>query len=146
MALDPKKISQRTAETINDIPKIITASLDNTIRLWNSKKMDVANVLGAPPESEVSAMTFLMNSCLVVTGHEDGTLRLWNLEISSSILLKSSKGGQHSNTISCVMADMVDDEEKLFAGSYDGLISCWEITTKGQNKKQASSQATEITA
>ena len=137
MALDPKKIGQKNNETINDIPKIITASLDNTIRLWNSKKMDVANVLEAPSDSEVSCMTFLMESCLVVTGHEDGTLRLWNLEISSSILLKSTKGGQHSNTISCIMSAKIGDEEKIFAGSYDGLISMWEITQKSKNKKAA---------
>ena len=38
MTLDPKKIGAKNNETINDIPKIITASLDNTIRLWKSKK------------------------------------------------------------------------------------------------------------
>ena len=48
MALDPKRIKERTSESINDIPKIITCSLDNTIRLWNSKKMETINVLESP--------------------------------------------------------------------------------------------------
>ena len=50
-------------------------------------------------------MTFLANCCLVATGHEDGALRLWNLEISSSVVLKSPKGGNHVNSISYIIAD-----------------------------------------
>jgi len=50
---------------------------------------DVLNILTAPEHSELSCMAFLVNCCLVATGHEDGSLRLWNLEISSSVLLKS---------------------------------------------------------
>ena len=51
--------------------------------------MEPINVLESPENSEVSCMTFLANCCLVATGHEDGSLRLWNLEISSSVVLKS---------------------------------------------------------
>ena len=60
MALDPKRIKDKTNESINDIPKIITCSLDNTIRLWNSKKMETINVLESPEVAELSCMTFLM--------------------------------------------------------------------------------------
>lgn len=60
MALDPKRIRDKTKESINDIPKIITCSLDNTIRLWNSKKMETINVLESPEIAELSCMTFLM--------------------------------------------------------------------------------------
>jgi WD40 repeat protein len=87
ICLDPKRL--KTNEQIRDKPKIITCSLDNTIRLWDSKKMDVINVLESPDNSELSCMAFLANSCLVATGHEDGAIRLWNLEISSSVVLKS---------------------------------------------------------
>jgi len=45
--------------------------------------------LEAPESSEISSMTFLPKACLVATGHEDGVIRLWNLEISSSVVLKS---------------------------------------------------------
>ena len=50
--------------------------------------MATITVMESPENAELSCMTFLMNSCLVATGHEDGTVRLWNLEINSSVLLK----------------------------------------------------------
>jgi len=109
--LDPKRLEKKTNETIRDKPKLITCSLglDNTIRLWDSKKMEVLNVLEAPAESELSCMAFLANCCLVATGHEDGALRLWNLEISSSVALKSPKGGKHSNSVSCIIGEIYRD-------------------------------------
>ena len=128
ICLDPKRIEQKTNEEIKDKPKIISCSLDNTIRLWDSKKMDVINVLESPDSSELSCMTFLANCCLVATGHEDGAIRLWNLEISSSVVLKSPKGGNHSNSISCIIGEIYKDQEFLVAGSYDGTLSIWEVS------------------
>lgn len=126
ICLDPNRL--KTNDQIRDKPKIITCSLDNTIRLWDSKKMDVINVLESPDNSELSCMTFLPNCCLVATGHEDGAIRLWNLEISSSVVLKSQKGGNHSNSISCIIGEHFNEQEFLIAGSYDGTLSIWEIT------------------
>lgn len=130
IALEPQRLEQKIKEKIPDDPKIITCSLDNTIRLWDSIKIDVLNVLESPEHSELSCMTFLVNSCLVATGHEDGVLRLWNLDISSSVLLKSQKGGNHTNSISCLAGETFKDQEFLIAGSYDGTISVWEISQK----------------
>ena len=128
IALEPSRLEQKTKEKIPDDPKIITCSLDNTIRLWDSIKIDVINVLDAPEHSELSCMAFLVNCCLVATGHEDGALRLWNMDISSSVLLKSQKGGNHTNSISCIIGENFKDQEFLIAGSFDGTISIWEIS------------------
>ena len=89
-------------------------------------------------------MTFLANCCLVATGHEDGALRLWNLEISSSVVLKSPKGGNHVNSISCIIAEVFKEQEFLIAGSYDGTLSIWEISQKasGTGKDQNSISTT----
>ena len=109
IALEPQRLEQKTKEKIPDDPKIITCSLDNTIRLWDSIKIEVINVLEAPDHSELSCMAFLVNSYLVATGHEDGAIRLWNLYISSSVLLKSQKGGNHTNSISCIIGETFKD-------------------------------------
>jgi WD40 repeat protein len=137
--LDPKRLEQKTNESIRDKPKIITCSLDNTIRLWDSKKMDVINLLQSPDDAELSCMTFLPNCCLVATGHEDGSLRLWNLEISSDVVLKSQKGGNHTNSISCITSDKFKESEFLIAGSYDGTVSIWDISQKASVAKGESS-------
>jgi len=144
ICLDPKRIEQKTNEEIKDKPKIISCSLDNTLRLWDSKKMDVINVLESPESSELSCMAFLANCCLVATGHEDGAIRLWNLEISSSVVLKSPKGGSHTNSISCIIGEIYKDQEFLVAGSYDGTLSIWEVSQKAVAKEGANSSATTI--
>jgi len=36
-----------------------------------------------------SSMTLLKRSCLFATGHEDGYVKIWNLEIGSYITLES---------------------------------------------------------
>lgn len=75
-------------------------------------------------------MTFLPNCCLVATGHEDGAIRLWNLEINSSVLLKCHDSQRHKNTISCIHACRWKDSEFLMCGDYDGHITIWEISEK----------------
>ena len=90
-------------------------------------------------------MTFLVNCCLVATGHDDGTLRLWNLDISSSILLKSQKGGGHENSISCIIGEIYNDQEFLIAGSYDGKISIWEIGQKASTSKDGANSSLSTT-
>lgn len=86
-------------------------------------------------------MTFLINCCLVATGHEDGAIRLWNMEINSSVTLKCDENYKHSNSISCIQGIIWKDSEFLICGSrsshflillvgYDGRISLWEISEK----------------
>ena len=47
IALEPQRLEDKykALEEIPDDPKIITCSLDNTIRLWDSTDMEVLNVL-----------------------------------------------------------------------------------------------------
>ena len=88
IVLEPSKMITSHEEKIPDTAKVITASFDNSILLWDYDKLEVITRMEAPEESELSCMTFLPNCCLVATGHEDGAIRLWNLEINSSVLLK----------------------------------------------------------
>lgn len=84
----------------------------------------------SPPDSEISCMTFLVNCCLVATGHEDGSIRLWNMEINSSVTLRCEDQHKHKNSISCILGAYHIDSEFLICGSYDGKISIWEISEK----------------
>ena len=142
--LEPRKLEKITHEKIPDTPKVLTAALDNSILLWDYEKMEVLSRMEAPKHSELSSMCFLFKACLVATGHEDGAIRLWNMEISSSVLLKTSENKRHSNTISCVHSCMWKDSEFLLCGSYDGRISIWEITEKRPATEDDQSQSTTI--
>jgi WD40 repeat protein len=142
ITLEPQKLEKITRERIPDDPKIITCSLDNTIRLWDAKEMALVTVMESPEYSEISCMTFLVNCCLVATGHEDGAIRLWNLEINSSVTLKCEDKNKHQNSISCILGIYHNDSEFLVCGSYDGKVSVWEISekrsTSGQNSMLSS--------
>ena len=46
-----------------------------------------------------------------MTGHDDGCIKLWNLETANTVELK-----QHSNSVTClVMADVSGTDELLFS-------------------------------
>jgi len=92
--------------------------------------MALVTVMESPEYSEISCMTFLINCCLVATGHEDGAIRLWNLEINSSVTLKCDEKNKHQNSISCILGIYHNDSEFLVCGSYDGKVSIWEISEK----------------
>lgn len=130
ISLEPQRLEKITRERIPDDPKIITCSLDNTIRLWDAKDMHVTAIMESPEHSEISCMTFLTNCCLVATGHEDGSIRLWNMEINSSVTLKCDEMHKHKNSISCILGAFHKDSEFLMCGSYDGKVSIWEISEK----------------
>ena len=79
------------------------------------------------PKTELSCMTYLIHCGLVATGHEDGAIRLWNLEIGTHVLLTCEASQRHTNTISCIKGIMWKGSEFLIAGSFDGHVSVWEI-------------------
>ena len=128
IVLEPTKMSRETNEKILDDPKVVTCAHDNTIMLWDYTKMEVISKMQAPAHSEITCMTFLYGCCLVATGHEDGSIRLWNLEINTSVLLKCPEESKHTNTISCIKGVNWKGSEILLCGSYDGHISNWEIS------------------
>lgn len=145
IALEPSKLERLQNEKIPDTAKVITASLDQTILLWDYDKMEVLSRMEAPKNSELTCITFLYRCCLVASGHEDGAIRLWNMEINSSVLLKcQDEKKKHTNTISCITSTIWKDSEFLICGSYDGKISIWEISEKvsGTDKNLSSSTIT----
>lgn len=97
-----------------------------------------------PKNSELSCVTFLFKSCLVATGHEDAAIRLWNMEINSSVLLKQTDSKRHLNTISCIHATSWMGQEYLLCGSYDGRVSIWEISQKVPSDGSQDAQSTTI--
>lgn len=132
IVLEPSKMITSNQEKIPDTPKVITASFDNSILLWDYDKLEIITKMEAPEDSELSCMTFLQNCCLVATGHEKGAIRLWNLEINSSVLLKCHDNQRHRETISCIHGCVwkENNSEFLLCGDYNGYITVWEISER----------------
>ncbi len=96
--------------------RIFSASLDNTIRMWDPYDMCCTRVL-KEDRSEISAITCLRSRSKIVSGHDDGSLRLWNLDTGSTTNLR-----EHSNTVTCLVPAVFEgrDEQLVLSGSFDG--------------------------
>ncbi|KAG2492355.1 hypothetical protein HYH03_009303 [Edaphochlamys debaryana] len=102
--------------------RIFSASLDNTVRLWDPYDMACIRVM-QEMSSEISAMTFYEGWNLLVTGHDNGDIRLWNLDTSHAVTLR-----QHANTVTALAMALVHrNEELLISASYDGWVVLWDI-------------------
>lgn len=102
--------------------RIFSASIDNTMRLWDPYDMACIRVL-EESISEVSAMTYYEGWNIVVTGHDNGDIRLWNLDSSSTTTLR-----QHTNTVTALTLALIHrNEELLISTGYDGWVVLWDI-------------------
>ena len=76
---------------------------------------------------------------MVITGNDDGTIRLWNPEGGSPLTCEG-----HDNTVSCLdvgilhrpnpvlgrfrlIRKLLDRQEYLFSGSFDGCVAMWDL-------------------
>lgn len=67
-----------TGVAIVDDSTLITASRDMTVRLWNITDGAAKATLTTP--AEINALIVIHEGQRLVTGHEDGVLRVWDLE------------------------------------------------------------------
>lgn len=66
--------------------------------------MTTLAILENDEKSELASMAYLIEAGLVATGHEDGHIRLWNLEIGTHVLITGDSGNKmkHKSTVSCL--------------------------------------------
>ena len=107
--------------------RIFSASLDNTIRQWDPYDLACIRVF-EEYRSEVSCMTHVGLSKKLVTGHDDASVRLWDLDTGSTVNLREPEEG-HDNTVACVcVIERNDGEEQLVAtGGFDGRVAIWDV-------------------
>ena len=76
-----------TENKIKDQAKIITVSLDNTMRVWDPTDLASLQMLANPEKSQITSLFYLKRANLFVTGHDNGAVRLWNIELQTSITI-----------------------------------------------------------
>ena len=132
-ALEPFKVTNRK---VKESPKLVTISLDNTMRVWDPSDLGCTLVLENPEKAEISCLHYLSFANLFVTGHENGALRMWNIELGNSITVDQEEHpSRHTNTI-CALASYEyrrsneDITIYMFSAGYDGKVVVWEIFEK----------------
>ncbi|GMH37101.1 hypothetical protein BSKO_04974 [Bryopsis sp. KO-2023] len=102
--------------------RIFSASLDKTLRLWDPHDLGCLRCL-TERQSEISCMTFSEKENTLIVGHDDGVIRLWNMDTDTCVQL-----AQHTNSITALrMAPVGRQEELLLSAGYDGMVCIWDV-------------------
>ncbi|MBI3037991.1 hypothetical protein HYY75_02915 [bacterium] len=72
----------------------------------------------------MTVCSFSPDGTLVLSGSEDGTVKLWNLKKFEEYCTFSCESSPISS------AKFSADGEKIFASSFDGILRMWDIKTK----------------
>ncbi|KAA6427784.1 MAG: hypothetical protein FRX49_02447 [Trebouxia sp. A1-2] len=100
--------------------RVLSIGQDDSLRMWDPFDMTCLRVL-KESRSELTALSFFAAGNTPITGHDDGSIRLWNLETGSTVDLV-----HHTNSVTClVMAQVSDLDQLLF--SFDGCVCVWDV-------------------
>ena len=61
---------------------LYSASLDYSIRCWDTSDMSCLSII-QERHSEISSLIAIPNSVILVSGHDDGSVRMWNMDSGS---------------------------------------------------------------
>jgi len=70
-------------------------------------------------------MTFAPVNKVLITGNDDGTIRLWNPEGGSPMTCEG-----HDNTVSALDVGILNKQEYLYSASFDGSVAMWDINRR----------------
>lgn len=105
-----------------DGKKVVSASADHTIRVWDMMSGNVLNVLEGHTWT-VESVAISRDGEKIVSASGDNTVRIWDAETGK--LFNTLKG--HSGTVYCVAIS--PDGTRIASGSYDDTIRIWEMKT-----------------
>jgi WD40 repeat protein len=105
------------AEFSPDGTKVVTASYDNTARIWDATSGDTIYILAGHTNSLITAK-FSSDGTKVVTASYDDTARIWDVSNGSSLFTLG-----HTNSVS--YAEFSPDGTKVVTASYDDTAKIW---------------------
>lgn len=103
---------------------ILTSSIDNTARIWNSTDLQLVTTVSQP--DWVTCATFSHNEQLLATCSKDELVRLWNTSTWQEVC--AMKG--HESEIR--MVSFSPDDKLLASGALDQTIRIWDCNTSLQ--------------
>jgi WD40 repeat protein len=132
---DPKTLSGHTAAVsavrfTPDSARLVSASADKTIRVWNVADGAAAGQLETP--APITALALIADSAQLATGHADNLVRLWTLPADASAQI--APGAQlagHGAAVTAVSAVPGDKNQLVTAGA-DGTLRQWNLAEAKQ--------------
>jgi WD40 repeat protein len=108
--------------------RIITCSLDDSLRLWNlGSGVQIGNDWrdddggGGRRDAEVWSMALSPNGKTVASGSRDGKVRLWDVGTEKVV----TKWTGHTDAVMSLSWSV--DGERVVSGSYDTTIRVWDV-------------------
>jgi WD40 repeat protein len=104
-----------------DGQRIITCSLDGSLRLWNLESGEQIGNDWRDAESDVHTITLSPDGKNLASGSEDGAVRLWDVDTGKVI----SKWTGHTELVTSVC--WCPDGQRVVSGSLDGTARQWNV-------------------
>lgn len=98
---------------IKSSSRLLSMGDDNTIRVWDSVDQTEMACFTCPQDTEIICMEYLSKFGLLITGHENGDIYMWDIEIGNKIKLKTKSKG--ADTICCLSHYSTKDMDLLFS-------------------------------
>eukprot|EP01027_Heterolobosea_sp_BB2_P008699 GEZU01012909.1.p1 GENE.GEZU01012909.1~~GEZU01012909.1.p1 ORF type:complete len:391 (+),score=87.71 GEZU01012909.1:67-1239(+) len=99
---------------------IATASLDATIKIWDSATGELSTTVEGPGEG-IEWIQWHQKGNILLAGSSDGTAWMWNIKSKASSCLQVFAG--HSASVTC--GGFTSDGKNVVTGSADGSLRVW---------------------
>jgi WD40 repeat protein len=114
-----------------DGSRLYSAGLDKTVRVW---KVEYGSKIGDfLTPALIDSVTLVKNGGLLVTGHEDGQVRTWDLAAwvptTAAKLTPLIEIKAHTKPINALAA-LPSAPGQVITASEDGLLRHWDLTAK----------------
>ena len=107
---------------------LVSGGQSAEFQVWDLKDNSLLNDRFVGHSDRVHSIQFSSDGKRVMTGSEDGTVRLWNAESGKQL-------SRFSHDASVNDALLIDDQNVIVSSSYDDTIRVWDIQTDQERLK-----------
>ncbi|KAJ0402282.1 hypothetical protein P43SY_002906 [Pythium insidiosum] len=110
----------------------LTTAMDRTIRLWDSRAAQCARLVARFPSTHATpalALALAPTTPRLASGHEDGSVRLWDLRQTTAARPLTTLGAHQDE---CRAVSWSPDGAWLLSASFDGTMRLYEQLASGE--------------